>query len=119
MEQEAVKAIESYEASAVREQDLSEKPEQKANFLHTVLNSGLPPQEKRRQRISQEAFSIIAAGGETVARTLTTATYHLLSNRLILERLRNELRGVQTDPWSPMEVQKLEHLPYLVSYSML
>ena len=120
MENEAAKAVESYEESTIHEKSVEdEKPEQKANFLQTVLDSGLPPQEKRRQRISQEAFSIIAAGGETVARTLTIATYHILTNTSILEKLRTELRTMQNDPWAPMEVRKLEHLPYLVSAYLL
>lgn len=120
MEREAAKAIENYKvlpqcgSKLAHSQD--EKPEEKANFLQQILGSGLPEQEKSKQRIGQEAFSIIAAGGETVARTLTIATYHLLSNPAMLDRLRDELRGVEPDPRALLEIQKLEQLPWLVSH---
>ena len=120
MEREAAKAIENYKGLPECEQNLghslAEKSEQNANFLQQILDSGLPTQEKSKQRMGQEAFSIVAAGGETVARTLTTATYHLLSNPAMLERLRNELREVQPDPRVLPGVQKLEQLPWLVSH---
>ena len=119
MESEAAKAIRNYEALPESEHNLgrrlAEKFELKANFLNQILDSNLPAQEKTRQRMGQEAFSIIAAGGETVGRTLTTLTYHLLSNTAFLEKLRNELRDVQPNPQVPIEIQKLEQLPILVS----
>ena len=120
MEREAAKAIDDYDGLPECRQDLgqnlAEKSEQKAKFFHQILDSELPAQEKNKQRMGQEAFSIIAAGGETVARTLTTATYHLLLNTAMLERLRDELREVQSDPRVPLEAKKLEKLPWLVSH---
>ena len=123
MEEEAAKAIERFERTPVHHRDLGsclvEESEQKPKFLQQILESGLPAQEKSKQRIGQEVFSIIAAGGETVARTLTVATYHLLSNPSMLERLRNELRIVQSDPRGLLEVQNLEHLPWLLGHSLV
>ena len=120
MEGEAAKAIRSYQCLSDSEQNLghgqAEKPAPKANFLYQILGSDLPEREKSKQRMGQEAFSIIAAGGETVGRTLSLATYHLLSNPAILERLRNELTEAHPNLRVPLAVTKLEHLPFLVSY---
>ena len=120
MEGEAAKAIRSYQSRSESEQNLghgqAEKPVAKGNFLYHILDSNLPEHEKSKQRMGQEAFSIIAAGGETVGRTLSVATYHLLSNPAVLERLRNELKEAQPDLRVPLAVQKLEQLPFLVSH---
>ena len=120
MEGEAAKAIECFERMSVNGTHLGngvvKSPEQQSRLLYQILKSDLPAQEKSKQRIGQEAFSIIAAGGETVARTLTVVTYHLLSNPPMLERLRHEIKTLQPDPRGRLEIQKLEHLPWLVSH---
>ena len=81
-------------------------------FQSMLLSNYLPPAEKRRNRIAQEAFTIIVAGGETTARVLTTAIYHLLANRdIALNRLRDELNSTIVDPDVRIEVRTLEQLP--------
>ena len=122
MEREAEKAIRDHDSlpeqyEQMDKSNMKEISQSKANFLHQILASRLPKEEKASQRMGEEAFSIIAAGGETIARTLTTATYHLLSNPTTLERLRRELRELQPNPHILPEVKQLEHLPWLVSHS--
>ena len=117
MNREAIKAIENYRDATdpkKSERKQVEMTEQKPRFLHQILESNLASSEKTAERMSQEGFSIIAAGGETVARTLTTMTYHLITNPPILAKLRRELQSAQPDPLNPLPFKELEQLPWLV-----
>ena len=61
---------------------------------------------------------MLAAGGETTARVLATATYHLLANKdTALLKLKNELATVMIKPDSRMGMKTLEQLPWLVRRS--
>ncbi|KAL9620050.1 MAG: hypothetical protein Q9160_005428 [Pyrenula sp. 1 TL-2023] len=62
------------------------------SLFDVVYHSSLPAQEKTLNRLAEEAFVVIAAGGDTVARALTFAMYYLVSNPACLNRLRDELR---------------------------
>ncbi|KAL9013251.1 MAG: hypothetical protein Q9173_002036 [Seirophora scorigena] len=88
MNLEATKAIQTHQNGIEAEKSelngVMTTTEQKPRFLQQILESNLASSEKTAERMGQEAFSIIAAGGETVARTLTTLTYHLISNPPIL-----------------------------------
>lgn len=117
MNLEATKAIENYRDDPDPEKSERKQvktTDKKARFLQQILKSNLASSEKTAERMGQEAFSIIAAGGETVARTLTTMTYYLITNPPILAKLRRELQSAQPDPWTPLPFQELEQLPWLV-----
>ncbi|KAL8963314.1 MAG: hypothetical protein Q9183_005026, partial [Haloplaca sp. 2 TL-2023] len=116
MNLEAAKAIELYRDATVPKKSGGKQvktTQQNPRFLHQILESNLASSEKTAERMGQEAFSIIAAGGETVARTLTTMTYYLITNPPILAKLRRELQSAQPDPLTPLPFQELEHLPWL------
>ncbi|KAF7712040.1 Cytochrome P450 monooxygenase [Penicillium ucsense] len=81
-------------------------------LFHALLESNLPAEEKAAPRLSQEVFTVIAAGGETTAKNLTTVSYHLLSNPDILEKLRGELNRL--DPDGTASLKDYEAMPYLV-----
>jgi cytochrome P450 len=84
---------------------------------HTVfkslLDSGLPNQEKTIDRLQDEGVTLVGAGQETVKATLTIATYHILQNPAITKKLKEELLIAFPDPANPPELSKLEQLPYL------
>ena len=82
--------------------------------FQTILSSTLPDEEKRVKRMAQEGFIIIVAGSDTISRILTAATFHLLANQGMLERLERELREAMPDPTQNVEIRKLEGLPWLV-----
>ena len=122
MEEEARKAIQKHEESLKSNEtpekvggEKAEETEPSARILHHILESNLPAEDKTTHRMGEEAFTVIAAGGESVARTLTTAVYHLIANPSTLDKLRAELREVQPDPEIHIGLQQLEQLPYLVS----
>ena len=85
-------------------------------FEHILSNKFLPAKEKEYVRIAQEGFVVLVAGGETTARVLTTATYHVLANReTVLQRLKDELTVTMRDPDTQVDLRTLEQLPWLVS----
>lgn len=112
--------------AAIRESqsDLSEKPTPLTNikasrsvsvFESILASKGLSPKEKEPDRLAQEGFVVLVAGGETTARVLTTATYHLLANRgCALQRLKDELTTIMVEPDTQVAVKDLEQLPWLV-----
>ncbi|KAI0544236.1 putative flavonoid 3-hydroxylase [Xylaria curta] len=86
------------------------------NVFDLILaNENLPASEKSFDRISQEAVLCIAAGGETTARSLTTATYYLMTHPQALSRLQDELVTVMPDVSSRPSLTKLEHLEWLTA----
>lgn len=82
-------------------------------LFHALLESPLPPEEKAAPRLSQEVFTVIAAGGETTAKNLATITFHLLDNPEKLQKLRDELHRL--DPDGRASLVEYEAMPYLVS----
>ncbi|KAL8788585.1 MAG: hypothetical protein Q9195_007229 [Heterodermia aff. obscurata] len=88
-----------------------------SNIFKTILSSRhLSREEKERDRITQEAFVVLVAGGETTARVITTASYHLLANKgTALLRLKQELATLSGNVNSRLEVKVLEQLPYLTA----
>ncbi len=84
-------------------------------IFHELLESDLPPEEKGVQRLGDEAQTILGAGLETTAWALTVATFHILNNPNILNKLRHELEQAIRDPYEEVEWQRLEKLPYLTA----
>lgn len=81
-------------------------------IFHTVLDSDLPPEEKSAARLLDEGQSVVGAGSETTANTLTIIMFYLLRDKKLLQKLRAELASAPTE--SPM-LPSLEKLPYLVN----
>lgn len=88
--------------------------EEKSDLFRVLLSSDLPPAEKCTLRMVEEACSLLFASGDTSARVLTTALYHLHTNPEHLKRLHDELQAVMPDADSNINVQILENLPWLV-----
>ena len=57
------------------------------------MQSNLPLAEKTVERLSDEAFVLLVAGGETTARISTVILVELLRNPGLLRHLRRELDG--------------------------
>ena len=78
-----------------------------------VLESNLPSAEISVSRLQNEALGPVGAGFETTKWGLTVATYHILANPVICERLRQQLVDVIPDPFNIPSWAKLQALPYL------
>ncbi|MCJ1395080.1 hypothetical protein MMC18_007961 [Xylographa bjoerkii] len=83
--------------------------------FETILSSYMPAAEKSVGRLAHEAFVIIEAGAETTSRTLGSATYHVLSNQHVYDRLMKELRIAIPDASKIAKVVDLEQLPWLTA----
>nr|POE87791.1 palmitoyltransferase akr1 [Quercus suber] len=76
-----------------------------------IMQSTLPPSEKSVERLSDESFVLLVAGGETTARVMTVIIAQLIENSSLLARLREELDSVMEKELPPSRI--LEELPLL------
>lgn len=87
---------------------------QEGTVFQTILDSDLPEAEKSVERLKDEGQSLVGAGSETTARSLSLITFYLLRDKRMLQKLREELQTVSTDDPTSL-LARLEKLPYLVS----
>ncbi|KAF3483738.1 cyrochrome P450 [Arthroderma uncinatum] len=87
----------------------------KKTLFDQIYDSRLSNEEKRPDRLTQEVRSIIGAGTETTSNCLSVISYHLLTNPEKLQRLRDELQNLESDPTAEVKLCLLEQLPYLSS----
>ncbi|KAB5583157.1 cytochrome P450 [Coniochaeta sp. 2T2.1] len=74
----------------------------------------LPPEEKTPNRIFQVALMPLGAGAGTPSYVLDIATYYILADPAISQRVKAELVCVWPDPADPApDVSVLEDLPFL------
>ncbi|KAL8729308.1 MAG: hypothetical protein Q9166_004805 [cf. Caloplaca sp. 2 TL-2023] len=92
-------------------EDESRKPP--PGLFAGLLKSKLPSQDKSAERLSREGISLLIAGSETTAQTLSVTTYHLLANREKLSELRRHLEYAIPQPDAPPSLAQLEAIPYL------
>ncbi|KAF2257737.1 cytochrome P450 [Lojkania enalia] len=88
-------------------------------IFEELRDSDLPPEEKRLQRVVDEAVLVVGAGSDTTSQTLAIMTFQLLKTPLVLQRLIAELDANITDPSNVPALHKLEQLPYLASLPLL
>ncbi|KAH6661569.1 cytochrome P450, partial [Halenospora varia] len=81
-------------------------------IFHELLDSSLPAEEKSDARLGDEAQLIVAAGLITTSWALTVASFHIINNPEILQKLRQELQGLGS-PTARSDWHGLEKLPYL------
>ncbi|KAF2269980.1 cytochrome P450 [Lojkania enalia] len=87
-------------------------------MVHAIVHSDLPPADKTFNRVFEEVATVTGAGFETTANTLRLILYHVYSNDEILQRLREEIASVTTQSTEPIQLKKLEQLPYLTAILM-
>ncbi|OJD09972.1 hypothetical protein AJ78_08825 [Emergomyces pasteurianus Ep9510] len=83
------------------EKDKSYENVEHRTLFHELLRSKLPPNELRRNRLRDEAFSMVTAGSGTTAHVLRGTAYHIAANQTIRQRLYDELRVAIPDPSEP------------------
>ncbi|KAK1723035.1 hypothetical protein CaCOL14_001983 [Colletotrichum acutatum] len=95
-------------------QNTSNKVVKHRTVFHELLQSNLPPEELSVERLKHEAASITGAGIDTTKTTLALATFHILDNPSVFERLREELKTHIPRANEPMPpLHELESLPFL------
>jgi cytochrome P450 len=86
-------------------------------IFESLLGSNLPEKEKSFDRLWQESLLVVGAGADTTANVCAQLTFHLLSNPDKLAKLKKELEEALPDPYEPVKLSVVEHLPYLVGPS--
>lgn len=97
--QEAERSLEAYKS-----QDTKRR--------HTVVFDGL--QSISDDQMVAEAVDILTAGSDTTAYSLSTGTWHILSNPGIKKKLVDALNDAIPDRSSMPTITKLEEIKYLV-----
>lgn len=93
-----------------------EKPPSDAfTVFDSILDSDVPPVEKSRYRLAEEAQALIGAGSLTTANALETIIYHLLSNEGCLSLLLAELKDAIPELTTIPTLAEVEKLPYLTA----
>lgn len=82
-------------------------------IFQAVLESSLPAQEKIDARIAGKAFVTVVAEGETTAKLLTSALYHLLANLVWKNQVVMELDEMMPDHSAIPHSTTLEQSPVL------
>lgn len=85
------------------------------DLYEAILFSTLADNEKSVDRLAQDGFLAIGAGGDPPARTLTAAIYQLLRNAEALAKLKKELVEAMPDPTEIASLRRLEALPWLTA----
>ncbi|KAL9050776.1 MAG: hypothetical protein Q9162_006427 [Coniocarpon cinnabarinum] len=91
-----------------------------SSIFEAIYRSNEDVFEKSNERVAQEGLVVIGAGGETVSRVLSCATFHILDNPGTLARLTEELDGAfEKRSNVQFDLKKLEELVWLVSKHVL
>lgn len=83
--------------------------------FHSILDSGLPPEEKTAERLADEAQVLMMAGTLTTAWVLEVIMYWLIMQPDDLRKVKAELREAAPDPSQCPAVTDLRKLPYLTA----
>ncbi|GAB1191084.1 hypothetical protein APSETT444_000253 [Aspergillus pseudonomiae] len=106
----------SRQVEAIRnDEDTTYKNASHRTVFHELLDSKLPPVELRRDRLRDEAFSLVTAGSGTTAYVLRGTAYHIAANPSVRQRLHDELVANIPDPQQFPTLTTLEQLPYLTA----
>ncbi|KAL6366279.1 hypothetical protein LRP88_00027 [Fusarium phalaenopsidis] len=103
------------EIKAEIQQSLNEKDNVKSKsvIVGALGDPDIPAEEKTLDRLVDEGVTVIFAGTETTARSISVAMFHLLRNKSLLQKLRDELSTVDKGPDGQWAYNQLETLPYL------
>jgi cytochrome P450 len=81
-------------------------------IFHDILISKLPAAEKKLDRIYQEGQTLVAAGTETTAWSLSVIIFYLLKDPQKLQRLTDELR--KANATTSTDLEQLQYLNAVV-----
>ena len=91
------------------------KPKEKTIFSDVLSYEKLSAADRSIDRLEQEGISIITAGSNTTAHTLSTITFHVSNNSAIRNRLQQELTTASPSSDGLLTWTQLEKLPYLTA----
>ena len=88
---------------------------QRPDFMTEILkHNGEKDRELSRLELANNAVIFITAGSETTATLLSGATYLLLKNPEVMQKLKDEVRG-RFDKYDDIKLEEVNKLPYLIA----
>lgn len=110
------KLIAEHNSDAAKPEKEKASDERDKNIFTTILNAEIPPAEKTAERLNDEGFVMVVAGGETTARALTNIIYYLFTYPEWLAEVRAEVDKVMPEVNSLPSSSVIEHqCPTLVA----
>jgi cytochrome P450 len=82
------KAIDDWHAGIVYE---------RPTIVGAIMESDLSAEEKKPERVADDALAVVGAGTETTAWALAVMTYHLKTRPEVLDKLTREIQEVVHD----------------------
>ncbi|KAJ9151284.1 Trichodiene oxygenase [Pleurostoma richardsiae] len=95
--------------------DSSHEKSDHPTLFHALIESHLPEAEKTPDHLKDWAQTFLTAGMFTVGHTLKCATYHILANKHVRDKLLAEIDAACPDPNGIPSLIELEKLPYLTN----
>ncbi|KAJ5921253.1 hypothetical protein N7466_009579 [Penicillium verhagenii] len=92
---------------------LAGKRTKDGSIMEKVADSRLSAHLRGPERLADEAFSILVGGTETTGRSLSLGFFKILSDRVVKEKMLQELRSLMPTPQSRPTWNQLEQLPYM------
>ncbi|KAJ5884198.1 benzoate 4-monooxygenase cytochrome P450 [Penicillium tannophilum] len=106
----------SRQIEAIRSgEDTAHEQASHRTVFHELLESKLPPEERKRDRLRDEAVSLVTAGSGTTAYVLRGTAYHISANPAIRQKLHKELVTAIPDVQHFPSLAVLDQLPYLTA----
>ncbi|EFQ97905.1 trichodiene oxygenase [Nannizzia gypsea CBS 118893] len=84
-------------------------------FAEIIHNEKHPAAERTLKRLTDDALFLMVAGTDAPSQALAITLYHILNNRKVHEKLREELVHAIPDAQSDPSLAMLENLPYLAA----
>ncbi|PYH81214.1 cytochrome P450 [Aspergillus uvarum CBS 121591] len=78
-----------------------------------LTDPAVPVAERSLPRLRDEGFLLLVGGTETTAATLTFAMYHLLRDKEMFMKLREEVKTIVSHSDDRVPWPQVEQLPYL------
>lgn len=94
--------------------DRETKNKSKSVIVSALTDPSVPAEEKTIDRLLDEGETIIFAGIDTTARTLSIAMFHLLNDKRHLQKLRQDLNSLSKQANQAWTTAELEALPFMV-----
>lgn len=88
----------------------------KSLIVEALKDPSIPAEERKIDRLMDEATIALFAGAETTARVLSVAMFHLVNNKSQTRKLVDELKTLPSKEDNAYSLSQLEALPFLVSF---
>lgn len=87
------------------------------SIIQAIVQSNLPPEEKKLARVFDDVSTVTGAAFETTAAAIRLILFYVYSNPIILDKLRTELAlmAPQKPEGQVLELGNLERFPYLTA----